>query len=420
MAQIVSGPFSQIAANTCVTLFTNVFAIGKLMPKYFFATPLMALLLVPVLLAGCTKEQPVMPPPTVSFLVVKKEPIVYTTKLSGRTSAFQVAEVRPQVSGIIQKRYFEEGADVVAGTVLYQIDPALYEAAYQNALAAQTRAEATSKVAKLLASRYAELVKVKAVSRQEFDNAQADYERSMAEIIASKAAVDTAKINLDYTRVTAPISGRIGRSAVTPGALVTQNQPNALAVIQQVDKMYVDVSQSSQEALHMREKFGQSPSDDVKLVFQDGTAYDQKGQLEFFDITVNQSTDTINVRIIFPNEKGIILPGMFVQTVITQGADPQGVLIPQKAVSRDANGNFIVLVLSPSTEPGSEGMYKVEARTITVSRSLENQWHVSGGLNEGDRVLVEGLQKARPGAFVRGRDINAPQQAPQAAPGAGK
>ena len=390
------------------------------MPRHSFIVTLMALLFVLVLLVGCSKEQPVMPPPTVSYLVVKKEPIVYVTKLSGRTSAFQVAEVRPQVSGIIQKRYFEEGADVAAGTVLYQIDPALYEAAYQNAVAAQTRAEATSKVAQLLASRYSELVKVRAVSRQEYDNAQADYERSVAEVIATKAAVDTAKINLDYTRVTAPIAGRIGRSAVTPGALVTQNQPNALAVIQQVDKMYVDVSQSSQEALHMREKFGQSPSDDVKLLFQDGAVYDQKGQLEFFDITVDQSTDTINVRIIFPNENGRLLPGMFVQTLITQGADPQGVLIPQKAVVRDASGNFIVMVLTPATDAAAEGMFNVEARRISVSRSLENQWHVNGGLEEGDRVLVDGLQKARPGATVRGRDLNAPQQDPKAAPAAGK
>ena len=386
--------------------------------RHSFLATLMGLLFILILLVGCSEEQPVMPPPTVSYLVIKKEPIVYVTKLSGRTSAVQVAEVRPQVSGIIQKRYFEEGTDVEAGTVLYQIDPALYEAAHQNALAAQTRAEATSKVANLLASRYSELVKVRAVSRQEYDNAQADYERSMAEVIATKAAVDTAKINLDYTRVTAPIAGRIGRSAVTPGALVTQNQPNALAVIQQVDRMYVDVSQSSQEALHMREKFGQSPSDDVSLLFQDGTLYDQKGQLEFFDITVDQSTDTINVRIVFPNDSGRLLPGMFVQTLITQGADPHGILVPQKAVSRDADGNFGVMVLTPA--PESKGMYNVEARRISVSRSLENQWHVTGGLEEGDRVLVDGLQKARPGASVQGRELNAPQQAPNATPEAGK
>ena len=386
--------------------------------RHSFLATLMGLLFILILLVGCSEEQPVMPPPTVSYLVIKKEPIVYVTKLSGRTSAVQVAEVRPQVSGIIQKRYFEEGTDVEAGTVLYQIDPALYEAAHQNALAAQTRAEATSKVANLLASRYSELVKVRAVSRQEYDNAQADYERSMAEVIATKAAVDTAKINLDYTRVTAPIAGRIGRSAVTPGALVTQNQPNALAVIQQVDRMYVDVSQSSQEALHMREKFGQSPNDDVSLLFQDGTLYDQKGQLEFFDITVDQSTDTINVRIVFPNDSGRLLPGMFVQTLITQGADPHGILVPQKAVSRDADGNFGVMVLTPA--PESKGMYNVEARRISVSRSLENQWHVTGGLEEGDRVLVDGLQKARPGASVQGRELNAPQQAPNATPEAGK
>jgi len=361
-------------------------------------------LIAGLLLTGCGKskaaaQKPPAGPPEVGVVTVQPQRAVVTTELSGRTSAYLVAEVRPQVSGIIQKRLFTEGSDVKAGQVLYQIDPATYQAAYASAKAAEARAEANLLPARLKEERYKDLVKIKAVSQQDNENAYAALKQAEADVASAKAAVETARINLAYTRVTAPISGRIGKSAVTTGALVTANQPAALATIQQLGSMYVDVTQSSAELLRLQQNLasgqlqrGGAAQAKVKLLLENGATYPLDGTLKFSDVTVDPSTGSVTLRSIFPNPKQTLLPGMFVRAVVQEGVNEQAILVPQRGVTRNPAGNPMVMVV------GAEE--KVEPRVIKTERTVGDNWLVNEGLKAGDRVILEGIQKARPGTQV--------------------
>jgi membrane fusion protein (multidrug efflux system) len=335
-------------------------------------------------------------------VVVTVEPrqVELTTELPGRTSAYLVAEIRPQVNGIIQKRLFKEGSDVKAAQVLYQIDPAPFQATLDHALAALAKAEANVPAIRLKMQRYQELLADKAVSKQDFDDAAAALKQAEAEVVYGKAAVESARINLGYTRVTAPISGRIGRSTVTDGALVTAYQPLALATIQQLDPIYADVPQSTTDLLRLRRRLEDgrlNPNgrnqQKVKLILEDNTIYSQEGTLQFRDVTVDPTTGSVILRIVFPNPQGVLLPGMFVRAVVKEGTNEQAILIPQQTVSRDPKGNPSVLIV------GAEG--KVQQRPLTVDRAIGDQWLVSSGLAAGEQVVVEGMQKARPGGSVK-------------------
>jgi membrane fusion protein (multidrug efflux system) len=323
-----------------------------------------------------------------------------TTELPGRTSAYRVAEIRPQVNGLIQKRLFKEGSNVKAGQALYQIDSAPFQAAFDNAKAALGRSEANLSAIRLRAKRFEELLADKAVSQQDYDDAAAALKQTEADIEYWKAMVETARINLGYTRITAPISGRIGKSGVTDGAIVTAYQPVALATIQQLDPIYVDVSQSTTELQRLRHSLEHGRLDQngknqkkVKLILEDAAAYPLQGTLQFRDVTVDPTTGSVILRVVFPNPKGILLPGMFVRAVVKEGVDEQAILIPQQAVSRDPKGNPLTLVVD------AEG--KVERRILTLDRAIGDKWLVSSGLAAGDRVIVEGMLRVRPGTAVK-------------------
>jgi membrane fusion protein (multidrug efflux system) len=379
-----------------------------------------------MMLTGCGKKdsaQKQQSPPEVGFVTIQPQRVVLTTDLPGRTAPHLIAEVRPQVGGIIQKRLFVEGTDVKAGQVLYQIDPATYEAALASARATQARAEATLNTNRLKAERYRELVKVNAVSKQDNDDAQAAFMQAEADLAAARAAVETARINLAYTRVTAPISGRIGRSSVTDGALVTASQAAPLATIQQLNPIYVDVTQSTAELLRLKQSLAsgvmqKSDSARLKLLLEDGTPYPLAGTLKFSEVTVDQGTGSVTIRAIFPNPSQVLLPGMFVRGVVEEGVNEHALLVPQRGVSRNPKGEAVVLLVGPGE--------KVEQRVIQVVRTVGDNWLVSGGLNPGDRVILEGIQRARPGTTVKavpfagkpvpqqGQQTVAPQQTPAA------
>ncbi len=355
-------------------------------------------------LAGCGNaknagQKPAAGPPEVGVVTVKPQRVALTTELPGRTVAHLIAEVRPQVNGIIRKRLFTEGADVKAGQLLYQIDPATYQAAYASARAVQARAEATLGSVSLKAQRYRDLVNGKGVSQQENDDAQAALKQAEADLAAAAAAVETARINLAYTSLTAPIAGRIGRSTVTDGALVTANQAAALATIQQLSSIYVDVTQSSSELLRLKRNLAggvlTSGADKarVKLLLEDGTPYPLPGTLKFSEVTVDSSTGSITLRALFPNPKQILLPGMFVRALLEEGINSQAILIPQRGVSRNPAGNAMVMVVGAGE--------KVEPRIIKVERTVGDSWLVSDGVKPGDRIILEGIQKARPGTQVK-------------------
>jgi len=372
------------------------------------------------LLIGCSKPKSVGPPqagpPEVGVVTIQPERVALTMELSGRTVPELIAEVRPQVGGIIQKRLFNEGSDVRAGQVLYQVDPAMYQATLASVKAAQARAEASLIAVRLKAERYHDLVAIKAVSRQDYDDADAALKQAEADVAATKAAVETARINLAYTKVTAPISGRIGRSTVTDGALVTTNQSAALATIQQLSSMYVDVTQSSAEMLKLKQNLASgllknsgAAQARVKLVLEDGSAYPLPGTLKFSEVTVDQSTGSITLRAIFPNPKQTLLPGMFVRAILEEGESPQAILVPQRGVTRNPKGDAVVMLI------GAEE--KVAPRPIKVVRTVGDSWLVSEGLKAGDRVIVEGLQKARPGTVVKAVPFGAkPEASPAVTP----
>jgi len=362
----------------------------------------LAVLFGVLLLAGCDRQQESPPPPVPEVAVVTVQPqkVVLTTELPGRTSAFRVAEIRPQVNGLIQKRLFMEGSDVKAGQVLFRIDPASFQATLDNAKAARSRSEANLLAIRLKAERLQELLVDKAVSQQDYDDAAAALKQTEADIQYYKATVEAARINLGYCRVTAPIPGRIGKSSVTDGALVTAYQPVALATIQQLDPIYVDVPQSTTEVLRLRRRLEGGRLDQngasqkkVGLILDDDITYPLKGKLQFRDVTVDPTTGSVILRVIFPNPNGVLLPGMFVRAVVKEGANKQAFLIPQQSISRNPKGNPFALIVD------TEG--KVRQRMLTLDRAIGDTWLVSSGLVPGDRVIVEGLQNVRPGASVR-------------------
>lgn len=378
--------------------------------KTSFFRPLFAWMLAAgsaFVLAGCSEpaaETPPPPAPEVAVHAVTASPVSLTAELPGRTSAYLVSEVRPQVTGILQARLFEEGSDVQAGDVLYEIDPATYQASAHSAKAALAKAQANLKVVNARAARYSELVKIDAVSKQAHDEAVAELQQARADVEAAKAALEMAEINLGYTQVKAPISGRIGRSAVTPGALLNANQPEPLARIQQLDPIYVDVTQSSLELLRLRKALasGQLVSSDqaranVQLKLEDGTLYEHSGELQFSDVSVDPGTGMVTLRAVFPNPDFKLLPGMYVRAVLEEGVQQQGILAPQKGVTRNARGEATALVVN------AEGV--VEPRVLRVSRTVGDQWLVEDGLEVGDRVIVEGVQKVQPGMAVRVVDV---------------
>lgn len=356
-------------------------------------------------LNGCGKSPgtggpPQMGAPEVSVVKVQTERVTLTTELPGRTSAFRVAEIRPQVSGIIKTRLFTEGSDVKAGDVLYQIDPAPFQAALDNASAALARSEANLPAIRLRVERYGELLTTSAVSQQEYDDANAALKQIEADIQYGRASVETARINLGYTKITAPIPGRIGKSSVTEGALVTAQQPAALATIQQLDPIYVDVPQSTTELMRLKQRLqdgrlNQNGKDQnkVSLVLEDGTAYPLEGTLQFRDISVDPTTASVTLRMVFPNPKGILLPHMFVRAVVKEGVNEKAILIPQQAVSRDPKGNPVALIVDAGG--------KAQQRMIVLDRAVGSKWFVSSGITNGDRVIAEGMQKVRPGAAVK-------------------
>ena len=444
-----------------------------------------AVLLVAFFVPGCHGRQdpPPSPVPEVATVTVLPQPMVLTTELPGRSAPYLIAEIRPQVSGLLQKRLFTEGADVKAGDVLYEIDPSSYRAAYANAeaavalakanhsnalaavagakaghatalaardaskaalvaaKAAQSQAEANAVPLRLRAERFRELVADKAVSQQDFDDASAALKQAEAgiesavamvrsaeaNIVGAEAAIqvaeaktqsaeaavqsakavigsaeaglETARINLGYTRITSPISGRIGRSAITTGALVTAHQPAALASIQQLDPIYVDVPQSTTELLRLQRRLADGrlsqngTQNAVKLILEDGAAYPLEGALEFRDVSVDPTTGSFILRMVFPNPNKTLLPGMFVRAVVVEGVNDQAIMVPQQAVSRNPKGNPLAMIVD------SGGT--AQARMLTLDRAIGNKWLVSSGLAPGDRVIVEGLQRVRPGATVR-------------------
>ena len=334
-------------------------------------------------------------------VIIKLEPRreVYTTALAGRIASFQVAEVRPQVGGILQQRLFTEGADVKAGQALYQIDPATYEAALDSAQAALMKAEVNVTPARLKAERFRELLAIKAVSKQEYDDAQAAFKQAEADVAVNRAAVKTARINLEYTKVRSPISGRIGKSAFTPGALVTANQAQALTSVRQLDPVYVDITQSSQDLLRLRAQFTngelRSAAEEapVRLKLENGAMYPHEGRLQFTDVSVDESTGMVSLRALFPNPEHILLPGMYVRAVIAEGVDENALLVPQRALRRDPKGQASVLLV--------DGGGKVDVRLVDVGRTVGDSWQVLSGLKPGDRVIVEGGQNVRPGMSVK-------------------
>jgi len=377
--------------------------LNRTVCKFHTWNVILMALLGGLLLGGCDgadRSQPPPPLPEVAVITVQPQKVVLTTELPGRTSAFRVAEIRPQVSGLIQRRLFPEGANVKAGQALYQIDPAPFQATLDNAGASLGRAEASLSAVRSRAGRFEELLAVKAVSRQDYDDAAAALKQTEADIEYWKAMVKTARINLGYTRITAPISGRIGKSSVTDGALVTAYQPVVLATIQQMDPLYVDVPQSTAELLRLKRRFeagtlnqngaGQKK---VKLILEDGTVYSREGALQFRDVTVDQTTGTVTLRVVFPNPEDVLLPGMFVRAVVREGTNETAILVPQQAVSRDPKGNPLALVVNSQDT--------VEQRQVQIDRAVGNQWLVASGLVPGERVIIEGIQKVRPGASVK-------------------
>jgi len=309
-----------------------------------------------------------------------------------------VAEIRPQVNGLILKRLFQEGADVKEGQVLYQIDPGPYQAVLDQAQASLAAAEASLPSVQSRAERMKKLVGVNAVGQQEADEAEAAYQKAVAAVAAARAQVESARINLANTPIKAPISGRIGLSSVTVGALVTAHQPLALTTVQQMDPIYVDVTQSSADLLKLRASLesGRLKTDGarkVRLVLENGQAYPLEGRFQFRDVTVDPGTGAVTLRMVFPNPRQVLLPGMFVRAIVEDGVDEQGLLVMQEGVTRDAKGNATALVLDPQN--------KVEQRTLVVDRAIGNRWHVAEGLKAGDRIIVEGVQKVRPGAVVK-------------------
>jgi membrane fusion protein (multidrug efflux system) len=338
--------------------------------------------------------------PEVGVAAVRSERVVLTTELPGRTAAYLVAEVRPQVNGIIQRREFVEGADVKAGSLLYQIDPAPYQAAYDQAAASLAVAESDLPALRSRAERLKELVAIHAVGQQDYDDAASALAKAEASVLQAKATVEAARVNLSYTPLKSPISGRIGRSSVTVGALVTAYQPTPLAVVQQLDPIYVDVTQASADILRLTRaadsgtfKRGGTQARKVRLLLEDGTPYPNEGTLQFRDVSVDPTTGSVILRMVFPNPQRILLSGMYVRAIIEEGVNEHAILAPQQGITRNAKGDPLAMVVNAAG--------KVEQRKIEVDRAIGADWLVTKGLAPDDRVIVEGRDRVRPGAVVR-------------------
>jgi membrane fusion protein (multidrug efflux system) len=362
-------------------------------------------------LQGCTKPKPPpAEPPAVSVVIIRTQPVTLESDLPGRTSPFQVSDVRPQINGIIQARRFVEGANVRAGQLLYQIDPAPYRALFDQTVAQLANARAAFVSAKLKAERYADMVQINAVSHQDADDARAAADEASAGVQQQTAAVESARINLAYTRVTAPIGGRIGASSFTQGALVTNGQASALTTIQRLDPIYVDVTQTAVELLALKDDMAKAPaqrdsaaSAAVRLQLGDGKDYPLAGRLQFTDVTVDQNTGSVTLRAVFANPKGVLLPGMYVRAQVVEGVDPNGILAPQEAVTYDEKGRATAIVV--------DGQGRAQARILTVASAIGNQWRVTDGLKPGDRLIVVGGANAKAGQPVK--VISTAPQAPQ-------
>ena len=362
------------------------------------------LLALPLLWLGCSQQSK----PTKSAMTVEvgtytlsAQNVTLTRELPGRTKATLSSEIRPQVGGIIQARFFEEGAFVKKDALLYQIDPSSYQAAFEEAKATLQNAEALVESTRLKSERYADLVKIDGVSKQDMEDVKASYLQAVASVEAKKAALQTARINLEYTKIKAPISGRIGTSSVTVGALVTANQTTALATIRTLDPIYVDLTQSSTQLLKLRALLEQQGikqgSTKLALKLEDGSVYKQNGTLQFQEIAVDESTGSVTLRATFPNPDGVLLPGMYVRTLVDEAVNPAAILVPQQAIQRDPKGNATALIVTADN--------KVEKRVLVTERSIGDTWLVNSGLNAGDRVIVEGVNKVRVGDVVRVVDV---------------
>jgi membrane fusion protein (multidrug efflux system) len=381
---------------------------------------ILALFLVGCLfaLSGCKEEKKAAAQSgpkavSVSTYTVSPQQVKLTMELPGRTASYRLAEIRPQVSGLILKRQFTQGSDVKAGQVLYQIDPAPFRAALNNAKASLEKAKAQMPSVKAKADRMVRLYKNDAISEQDRDDAVSAYDALKADIEYYEASVEKAKIDLRYTRVTSPISGRIGISNVTEGAIVTSYQTQPMATIQQFDPIYVDVTQSTSELLRLREavQSGASGNDPeptkVRLILENGHAYPQAGTLEFRDVTVDQTTGSVTLRAVFPNPDGVLLPGMFITAVVPEGVRDNAIMIPQKSVQRDSKGNPYVLIV--------DAQDKAVVRPLELNRAIGDEWLVESGLKVGDKVITEGLMKVRPGMAVQVSPAQGADSAPAGA-----
>ncbi len=379
--------------------------------KTLFRLSAPALLAATIILAACGKSEappPAMGPTEVAVVTLQQQKVSLTRELPGRTNAYLLSEVRPQVTGIVKKRLFTEGSQVKAGQPLYQLDDATYQANLASARATLARAQASLKQAELNAKRSDELVKIDAVSRQDHDNATAALATAKADVAAAEAAVQSNTVTLNYARITSPITGRIGKSSVTPGALVTANQAAPLATVQQLDPVYVDLTQSASELLQLRKevaagKLSRSGDVPVQILLDDGTVYKHEGKLAFADVSVDPGTGSFSLRVTVPNPDNILMPGLYVRALIGSGVRDNAILVPQQGIARDPKGNTSAMVVGKDN--------KVEARPVKVSRTVGNKWLVEDGLAAGDRVIVAGLQKIQPGAPVK-----AVEAADQAAP----
>ena len=372
-------------------------------------TPLAVVLMLSgsIALTGCNDkeaQQGAPHAPQVGVVTLKTEPLNVTTELPGRTAAFRIAEVRPQVGGIILKRNFVEGSEVKAGTSLYQIDPATYQAAYDSAKGDLVKAQANAQISRVTVNRYKPLLGTNYISKQDYDTAVATAAQADAAVVSAKAAVETARINLAYTKVTSPISGRIGISSVTEGALVSNGQATALATVQQLDPIYVDVTQSSNDFLRLKQELADGSlkqangKAQVKLLMDNGKEYSQAGTLEFSDVTVDETTGSITLRAIFPNPQDSLLPGMFVRARLDEGVNNNALLVPQQGITRNPRGDATAMVIGADN--------KVEIRTVTTTQAIGDKWVVTDGLKSGDKVIVTGLQKIKPGVQVTAQEVD--------------
>jgi len=386
-------------------------------PKFANSRRLVSIAVLGAALVACGQHQAAPKgggPVPVTVVTLKAEPVTLVRELPGRTTPYLIAEVRPQVDGIVKQRLFVEGASVRAGQPLYQIDDATYAAAYASAQANMARAEAALQSARLTARRSKELIAINAVSKQDDENATSALQQAEADVAAARAAERNARVVLDYARISAPISGRIGRSSVTQGALVTAKQDTPLAVIQQLDPIYVDLNQSSAEWLELRKAIdaGRLRKDHdlpVTILLEDGSRYGQDGRLEFSEVSVDPTTGSFALRVVVPNAEHLLLPGMYVRALLRTGVRQDAVLAPQQGLQRDPRGQVNAMVVGADD--------KVEVRPVRVSQAIGDQWLVEEGLSSGDRVIIEGLQKIQPGVPVQATEAGsaAPQPAPAAA-----